>query len=126
MKGLKALCCILILWGCGGGGNNANDEIDDIMVYIDNGAIQCDFQGYSVDETAKTLTDNGIEVIESHCGYITGMAITAVCGASTNEIHLHVIVPTSLDEAVALGFISIDTIINDPEIGYVITECPNE
>ena len=100
-----------------------SQTIDFELIYISNGAVQCEFTGYTPDETAQTLINNGIDVLSSYCGTLTGVATNSVCGASTTFINLHEINPQNLTDAEKLGFASVTELDADAEIGYEIIEC---
>jgi hypothetical protein len=100
---------------------NADENYD--IVYIDNGAVQCESKGLSEQNTAQILTDKGIEVIASQCGYLSGLAMAAQCGLADINIHLHTINTLNLHDAQALGFESVSTLKRDDDIGYIIIDC---
>jgi len=99
-----------------------NKELE--IVYINDGAIQCESQGMSELETAQTLIDNGIDVLRSQCGFQSDIAVVAVCGAGDVNINLHTINSQNLSDAQALGFESVSTLKNDVDRGYVLIDCP--
>ena len=94
------------------------------IVYINDGAIQCESDGMSVIETAQVLIDNGIDVIKSQCGYLSGVVVAAQCGLGDININLHTIPIQNLPDAQSLGFESVLTLRRDDDIGYVVIECP--
>ncbi|MES9969001.1 MAG: hypothetical protein ABW092_03145 [Candidatus Thiodiazotropha sp.] len=120
MQKITALLLFLFLLGCVG-----EDDPDDSqqIVYISTGAIQCESQGMSEQETAQRLIDNGIDVIWSTCGFLTGIGVPAVCGAGDIYINLHVINVQNLTDAQALGFESVDTLKSERGSGYGILGC---
>ena len=78
---MKTVYLLLFMFIVGCAGQVAEDERKteqetDTLVYIDNNAVQCESDGFSPDETARVLRDNGISVSESFCGYLTGVANT--------------------------------------------------
>lgn len=93
------------------------------IVYINDGAIQCEFEGLSETETAQILVDAGIDVIESQCGFLTGVSVVDQCGAGDITINLHTIPIQNLPDAQTMGFESIETLNNDADTGYAITDC---
>ncbi len=98
---------------------NENYEI----IYIDDGAVQCEAKGSSKEETAQKLIDNGINVIDSQCGYLSNLMVATLCGLGDTNINLHTINAENLSDAQALGFESVSTLKRDDDIGYVITDC---
>ncbi len=77
------------------------------LVYIDNNAVQCESNGFTPDETAAVLQDNGITVDHSFCGYLTGVVVAAVCGMGNSGINLHSIHKGDVPEAGNLGFLPV-------------------
>ena len=92
-----------------------------IMVYTSAGALQCDYKGKPVSETAALLSDNGVTVIASSCGSLM-MMYPSVCGGATGDINMHEISSAQLSEAQALGFANI-TELDERGIGYQQTKC---
>ena len=109
---------LFVIVGC-----NTNTDIDTKIVYIDDGAIQCEYEGMSEIETAQILIDNGMDVLKSQCGYLSGIAVAAQCGLGDTSINLHTIPIQNLPDAQSLGYDSVSTLKRDNDIGYVITEC---
>ena len=68
------------------------------------------------------LGEVGIDVENSNCGLITGMAVTTVCGAQTLDINLHEISSKDLEQAQELGFQSVDR-LSDEGLSYTSTNC---
>lgn len=96
---------------------------DTELVYINDGAIQCESQGMSEQKTAKLLTDEGIEVASSQCGYLSGVAIAAMCGLGDSNINLHTIDVSKLVQAKSLGFESVSTLKLNDDKGFKTIEC---
>ena len=121
------LSALLVACGGSGGHNNAsNFSEENETVYIDDGAIQCGFYGLSEEETAQMLINNGIDVIESQCGFLTGMDIAAQCGLGDVNINLHLIDAQNLRDAQALGFESVSVLERSDDTGYAITACSGD
>ena len=97
---------------------------NNIVVYIDDGAIQCESKGKPVQQTAQILIEHNIKVTTSECGYLSGVAMPAQCGLGNINIHLHTINSRDLTEAQALGFVPVSELKHDDDIGYVISDCP--
>ncbi len=117
----KLLLITLFVVGC----NHDADE-NTGLVYIDDGAIQCESNGLSVEQTAQILIDGGIAVTSSYCGYLSGIAVAAQCGLGDININLHKINIQNISDAKKLGFESVVSLRNGDDIGYVIIECPNQ
>lgn len=84
-------------------------------VYIDNGAIQCEFTGWSEKETAQTLIDNGIDVVNSSCGYLTGVGIADLCGLGDTNINLHRINRQNIPDARKLGYEPVSSLVREDD-----------
>ncbi|MGD8912518.1 MAG: hypothetical protein PVI97_08245 [Candidatus Thiodiazotropha sp.] len=120
MYRITVLILCLFLQGCAE--EKDSDESQE-TVYINNGAIQCESEGLSELETAQQLIDNGIDVILSTCGVLTGISTVTVCGAEDIRINLHVINAQNLADAQELGFESVSSLKNEDGIGYMILGC---
>jgi hypothetical protein len=74
MKRISCLSLLIVITACTNGNDvNTNHEI----VYINDAAIQCEFEGLSEIETAQILIDSSIDVLQSQCGYVTnGFALS--------------------------------------------------
>jgi hypothetical protein len=105
-------------WSVRGTVNN-NYEI----IYIDDGAVQCESKGLSKEQTAQKLIDNGIDVIDSQCGYLSNFVVPTLCGLGDTNINLHTINAQNLSDAQALGFESVSTLKRGDDIGYGIAAC---
>lgn len=117
----KLLGITLFLIGC----NHDADE-NHVLAYIDDGAVQCESDGLSADQTAQILIDDGIDVMLSHCGYLSGIAVAAQCGLGNTNINLHTINIQNIYDARELGFEPVSSLKHGDDIGYVIIECPNQ
>ena len=93
------------------------------IVYINNGAIQCESKGLSETETAQTLINEGIDVLKSQCAHMTGIAVATQCGLGGTNINLHTINTQNLSDAKAVGFLSISDLKNGDDPGYKIIDC---
>jgi hypothetical protein len=68
-------CGVVLLAACSG-----NDDPSDLarignrLVYTSREALQCESDGITPAESAQRLIDAGVDVIESTCGLITGVA----------------------------------------------------
>ncbi len=102
---------------------DSNVEESDSIVYIETGAIQCEADGVSQAETAQLLTVNGINVIDSQCGDLTGVVVAAQCGLPGTDINIHTIPFQNLAGALALGFKSVTALKQDEDAGYMVREC---
>lgn len=130
---------VVVLGGCGG--NSSNDsvneseslydsnlagkdgQVDGVLVYINDSAIQCEYAGDSPEVTANTLIEAGIDVLESDCGYISGLVTPAVCGIDTDGINIHKIRSVNLGDAEALGFSPVSTLETESGIGFEVIDC---
>ena len=96
----------------------------DILVYADREARQCESDGVSPEASAQILINAGIEILQSTCGIITGVAFAAVCGGGTADILVHEIRSVNLPDAEQLGFQEISTLINAAaDTGYELVDC---
>ena len=133
---LVVFCVVLI--GCGN--NNASIdhkedqrersilevpvlEIGHEFVYISNDSRQCEVGNTPPETTAQILIDKGIDVISSHCGRLTGLAVAAVCGGNTLEINLHVINSQNTQDAKETGFGIVSELDSEAGVGFQVIEC---
>ncbi|WP_185906603.1 hypothetical protein [Teredinibacter haidensis] len=110
MKSIIIMLVSLLLVSCKDNGSSGTLEEESIQVYINSGAIQCETTGNSFQVTAQTLIEHGIDVINSTCGYITGLAVAAQCGLGDSNINIHTISAQNLPDAIELGYESTDTL----------------
>lgn len=79
--------------------------VPSVKVFRPDGGRQCETgSGISIDESRRQLTDAGIVVMRAACGRKTGMQVLAVCGGSTNSVHVFAIDAADVDTALDLGF----------------------
>lgn len=121
MRKIAIFLCGALLVACGVYTNK--EEKPQVMVYISNKMIQCEYQGDTLETTANELIQSGIDVLESHCGVESGVAVLAVCGAGSFEINIHSINSKDLEAAEELGYRSVLKLKNEFDDGYGINEC---
>ena len=119
MKILAILAITLGIAGC----NDTQTESDSAWVYINDGAVQCEFDGLNKTQTAQNLIDYNVEVIESNCGYISGIEVAAQCGLGDSNINLHLINEEQVADAQNIGYELVSTLENDNDVGYEIIDC---
>lgn len=117
MRKLFIISILMSLISC----NNSDDK--RIYVYIDDGSIQCESSGLSVEETAQPLINYGVDVFESSCAYITGIAIAAQCGLGDSNINIHLIDKENVIDAQNIGYEPVSTLEDDGYFGYETVEC---
>lgn len=116
MRVILYMTVLLSLGGC------ANQSV---QVYEDTGGRQCEGGGLTLAESQARLTNAGIKVQSSACATRTGMAVMAVCGGPTTNIHTHSISAQDLASAQELGFEVLDTLVSEEQgIGYELKPCP--
>ena len=121
------LLLVIFLAGCAGQvpqDEHKKEQETETLVYIDNNAVQCESDGFSPDETAQVLRDNGISVSESFCGYLTGVVVAAVCGMGNSAINLHRIDNGDVVAAGELGFVPVSLLEIAEDKGYMEADCP--
>ncbi len=97
-----------------------------VLIYESKGEKQCQGGGVTLSESRQKLTNAGVEVIESNCGYRTGVAVIAVCGAPTLKILLHQIKASDLEKAKDIGMERVGMLVsNDDGNGFEFRRCPN-
>jgi len=122
MRQYVFLISILFIGGCGDDSSSQTAK-DTALVYINSGAIQCEYDGMTTEETADVLTNSGIDVLESACATMTGLAVMAVCGAGTTNINVHSIPSANVADAEEIGFANVSTLKNEFDSGYLVSEC---
>lgn len=85
-----------------------------VLVYTNRGAIQCESDGISAEESEQTLQNASIETINTHCG-VDHLIRPAVCGYSSGEMVLHKIGQSRLAFAEELGYKSIYSLQQEME-----------
>jgi len=104
-------------------GSDQEEQVSQSLVFINNSSVQCEFEGFSEQETAQNLIDYGVEVIESTCGYISGVSVAAQCGLGEANINIHLIEDDKIIDAQNVGYELISTLENDDDLGYETVEC---
>lgn len=120
--------------GCSSGDADPDDGLiwdppppTTVKVFIGNGHTQCNNNAMPLSQTQMMLVNAGIDVLDSACGVVTGVAFAAVCGGATGEINLHTIRLVNLADADRLGFKDVAVIGVDPQVpgtGYQEVTCP--
>ncbi len=101
---------------------NAHKNIT--LVYINNGAIQCQGHGKSGDVTAAILEKAHINVHATQCARLTNIAVITMCGSPATNINLHEINTKDLAAAQLLGFKNVMTLkTNNNNKGYEVLKC---
>ncbi|MCP4326130.1 MAG: hypothetical protein GY787_30695 [Alteromonadales bacterium] len=121
MRVLFLVSLSLSLIACGS--SETETQANRSLVYINDTAVQCEFEGLSQLETAKNLIDYGVEVFESSCGYISGISVAAQCGLGDMNINIHLIAEDKVIEAQNIGFELVSTLENNDNLGYETFEC---
>src|SRR5678810_879555 len=124
MRAMLAGVLAVLLSGCGDEPAPGTSQRGDLLVYESRQAIQCGSRGLTTQQSAQKLVNGGIDVLESNCGVMTGVAFAAVCGIGNGDILIHKVRRENLADAEQLGFSSVDT-LRDPVagIGYAKVDC---
>ncbi len=95
------------------------------LVYDTREILQCeDATNISPSQSAKILSDGGIDVIATSCGIKTGMVVIAMCGAPSLSIIVHEIQTENIPDAEMLGFSKMNNLIDSTQgIGYEMSGC---
>lgn len=125
---LAAACvAVLGLAGCGEESDAPAESVrsGNMVVFEGRGRLQCDFTGgITPAQSALKLTNEGVDVLRSGCGAVTGVAFAAVCGGSSGEILLHEIRHENRDTAERLGFVPAEELTNQASgTGYAWVDC---
>ena len=117
---LISVACLLA--ACSG--DPGSGGADTARVYTGTGARQCETDGLSLERSAQALVEAGIDVLDSSCGVMTGVAFPAVCGAPTGEILVHEIRSVNVPDAGELDYENVESLV-DPEegTGYRLVDC---
>ncbi len=123
---ISVLAACLVACTDNGPDGAVNGDVDPsiAMVYTNRGAVQCEHSGLSPQDSATVLAAAGLDVLSTSCGFQTGIAYPAVCGAGTPDILVHEIRSVNLPDAEALGYHPVEALV-DPDVGtgYQLTEC---
>jgi hypothetical protein len=127
---LKSVIITLLavsLMSCGSEHDSNELPAENVIVYIHDGSTQCNDDGITFTDSAKTLTDTGIDVLATFCGSTTGIDIITVCGAQTTSIIAHEIRKVNLTDAKGIGYKDIESLVDaELKLGYEIMDCSNE
>lgn len=122
MRLINTTIILFLMSGCHGASIESNEENEEqVLVFISNEAIQCEFKGLMPAETAQKLINIGVDVIESQCGMIGG-GVMALCGLSTQEINIHTIHSQNVEDAKGAGFRPV-SFIEEIGLDYGVTSC---
>ena len=93
-----------------------DNKDDQVVVYIDDGAITCQDDGLPPEMTQQQLMDHGIDVVDTSCGYLGSTYTPSDCGLSTNKVNIHTIHRQSLVDAQNIGFEPLEGLSRDDYI----------
>lgn len=132
MKCLYVTAVAVLLSSCSGDSSDSSDR-NSVYVYDTDLVRSCDHpENETLQESAQALVSEGVDVISSTCGEITGLAWPEVCGAPTGRINVHLIHRSNLVDVEPLGYKSVDRIGEvatddgagaQEGVGYELTEC---
>jgi hypothetical protein len=106
--------------------NDSSESSDTVTAFKSKGAVQCGSPGMTAHKSAQLLTNNGFDVVSSHCGIETNLGIAAVCGAATINVNIHEIRISNLSDAEDLDYRDVTALENESTgAGYEIVECKN-
>jgi hypothetical protein len=126
---MKNAALILLVAACAGLGACGGDETPGVMpgdtlVYESRQAITCGTRGLTTQQSAQKLINGGVDVVQSNCGVITGIALPAVCGIDSAEIIIHEIRRANLRDAEQRGFHPVRELVNPVQgFGYDKVDC---
>ncbi|SHE83677.1 hypothetical protein SAMN04487965_0756 [Microbulbifer donghaiensis] len=101
-----------------GQAEGATDQQPLIWVFRHSRVKQCVGEEMSLDQSRAKLTDKGVAVHQSHCGFRTDSVYTSGCGEPSGDILLHLIRGNSLDAALEVGYGPAQ------QIEYRTVQCP--
>lgn len=101
-------------------GEEAADQEPLIWVFRHRRVKQCQGEDMSLEESRAKLTESGVAVHESHCGFRTDIVFVTGCGEPTGKILLHLIRGNALDAALSEGYGPAE------QITYQKVECPDK
>jgi len=93
------------------------------LVYINNGAIQCQTQGHSGAVTEGILEKAHIGVHATQCARLTNIAMITMCGSPATNINIHQINTKDLAAAKLLGFKNVMMLKRGNNKGYEVLKC---
>jgi hypothetical protein len=123
-KYLLLTLIVPMLVGCEAG-RTGNPDV--VQVFIGSGHTQCNNDGLTLAQTQMILVQNGVDVLGSACGTITGIGFASVCGGPTGEINIHQVRRVNLADAERLGFRNVAAIGRDGQVagtGFQEEACP--
>ena len=101
-----------------------NDDGANVTIYESSGKRQCEPALITPQQSARRLSDSGIDVRASSCAVLTSIAYPAVCGAPSGELVMHDIDEHDLGDAERLGFTRVTTLrLTSGEPGYMPIAC---
>jgi len=113
-----AMLIVVSLYGC----NVIVNSDMTVLIYTDKNSTQCNEDGMSLSETSALLVSEGINIVTSQCGVLTGLAVVSLCGANDLQINIHEIYSAHTKKALSLGF-KLMPDIAQKDRGYKIIPC---
>jgi hypothetical protein len=100
------------------GGGDSKSPSTSVSLYKYVGSVQCTAGGTSLTAMQRQLTDAGIQVLSSNCGY-DGRIYAAVCGGGDGRIGIFEVSAMQAQGASALGFAPLSTL---PEATMIVCQ----
>lgn len=131
MKGIYIVLFTMFLLGCNDKSKTQNQQSEmsaadseNIFVYIERGNKQCENDGLTNEESVGILVYEGIDVLSTTCGALTGVVLPATCGLRSGELIVHEIREVNEVDAEKIGYRNIEKLISE-ELGldYSLYEC---
>ncbi len=121
---MKRAICIFLLFLAACTDDSSSPTVGNILVYIDKGALQCETSGISAEESAQVLINAGIDVLESTCGFQTGLVFPDICGGETGALVVHDIRFENLPDAEQLGYANVSSLIDlSRGLAFQLVDC---
>ena len=119
------MCALFVLGlsACGDEDGAGGVAPGNTLVFEGSGSVQCGPPGMTPQQSAQTLINGGIDVVESGCGAMTGVAFPTLCGVADGDILLHELRAANLRDAEQLGFSSVSVLRNSEGRGYAWVDC---
>jgi hypothetical protein len=128
MRFYYTMLTLALLVSCSG----SDDSPDMTTVYDTELHRGCSFPGNkTLQQSAQELSSSGVDVVESRCAMLTGVAFIEKCGAPSGQIFIHEIHSESVTDAESQGYIPVGRLADFEtdegdvfaEVGYEETDC---
>lgn len=95
-----------------------------VSVYTSTAAINCEYEGITIKQSAEKLREAQVQVLSSRCGEKIDTIYTNECGTKAGVINIHKIYSEQLPEARRLEYMQLSDLKTDSGVNqYLLVKC---